>query len=641
MTSVITGIERLTQYMTRCLIDRSFAFAKDGVVSALTDIRLLPQMHLKNDMTHPQFTAKTLGFVFLASIYAALTASSQAARPNVVVIMSDDQGGGDYGFLGNKVIRTPELDAMSERSGLLSKFYVSPVCAPTRASLMTGRYNYRTRCVDTYIGRAMMDTDEVTIAEFLREAGYRTGIYGKWHLGDNYPMRPMDQGFQDCLVHRGGGIGQPSDPIGAEGKYTDPTLFKNGVETPMKGYCTDIYFDAAMEFIESTVANQQNFFTYIATNAPHGPFHDVPEDLYQEYRDIDFSPILINKQMRPERLKSETDKLARIAAMITNIDENIGRLFKKLDALHIRENTIVVYLNDNGPNTLRYVGEMRGMKTHVDDGGIRSPLVFHWPASVAARKTTDILCAHIDLLPTILDACHVQLPAGHKIDGRSFLPLLTRDNVDWPKRQVVLPAPRGNVPQKFYHFALHEEPWKLVHPSGFGNESISGQPQLELYDLSKDPRQQNDLSAQFPDVFRRLRRDYENWFEDVSSTRPDNYAPPRIVIGSPHERRAVLTRQDWRHATGQVWGRRSNGFWLLKAPEAGVYEVELIFKEGHPEGKATITAGSASARVDIAANKIRGHVTQMHLPCGDLKLSVDVVFDGNTQGPHQVILTRK
>ncbi|MGY9003344.1 MAG: sulfatase-like hydrolase/transferase, partial [Rhodospirillales bacterium] len=197
--------------------------------------------------------------------------------------MSDDQGGGDYGFMGNNVIRTPELDAMTQRSGLLSKFYVSPVCAPTRASLMTGRYNYRTRCVDTYVGRAMMDPAEVTIAELLRAADYHTGIYGKWHLGDNYPMRPMDQGFEDSLIHRGGGIGQPSDPIGAEGKYTDPTLLKNGIETPMKGYCTDIYFDGAMDFIESTVKRKENFFTYIATNAPHGPYHDVPEKLYQEY----------------------------------------------------------------------------------------------------------------------------------------------------------------------------------------------------------------------------------------------------------------------------------------------------------------------------------------------------------------------
>ena len=209
------------------------------------------------------------------------------------LIMSDDQGVGDYGFMGNTVIRTPALDAMHARSGFLSRFYVSPVCAPTRASLMTGRYNYRTRCVDTYLGRAMMDTEEVTLAECLRDAGYRTGIYGKWHLGDNYPMRAMDQGFQESLLHRGGGIGQPSDPIGAEGKYTDPVLFKNGEEVAMQGYCTDIFFDAAMDFISNSVASKDPFFTYIATNAPHGPFDDVPTNLYEEYKKTDLSPLLV------------------------------------------------------------------------------------------------------------------------------------------------------------------------------------------------------------------------------------------------------------------------------------------------------------------------------------------------------------
>ena len=591
-------------------------------------------------------TAISLACLFtgvLSQLFAVATLAAE--RPNVIVIMSDDQGGGDYGFMGNDVIQTPELDAMRQRSGLLSRFYVSPVCAPTRASLMTGRYNYRTRCIDTFVGRAMMDSEEVTLAEFLGEAGYRTGIYGKWHLGDNYPLRAMDQGFQDSLVHRGGGIGQPSDPIGAEGKYTDPTLFKNGVETPMKGYCTDIYFDAALEFISQSVKDGQNFFTYIATNAPHGPFHDVPPKLYEEYLQADFSSILVQK-LNPERRKQEHDKLARIAAMITNIDENVGRLFRELDALGIRENTIVVYLNDNGPNTMRFVGDMRGMKTNVDDGGIRSPLLFHWPAKVAAGQTSDMLCAHIDVLPTILDACDVAVPSGHKIDGRSFLPLLTGDDANWPNRQVVLQTHRGNVPQRFHHFALHEHPWKLVHPSGFGKESFDGEPKLQLYNLSTDPRQQNDIAENYPDVVRRLKAGYENWFADVSSSRIDNYAPPRIVIGTPHEEQSVLTRQDWRHTAGENRAPNSNGFWLLEAMEPGSYDVELIFAAAHPAGKATIsvtstTGTSLTVPLDVAADQQRGHSTTVNLPAGKMKLVVDVVFNDKTQGPHQVMLTRK
>jgi arylsulfatase A-like enzyme len=597
-----------------------------------------PQTTTLNNMKPPnnlRIIASLVGCVATCFSHCAA-----AERPNVIVIMSDDQGGGDYGFLGNEVIRTPELDAMHKRSGFLSKFYVSPVCAPTRASLMTGRYNYRTRCIDTFVGRAMMDTDEVTMAELLRDAGYRTGIYGKWHLGDNYPLRAMDQGFQDSLIHRGGGIGQPSDPIGAEGKYTDPTLVKNGEEVSMKGYCTDIYFDAAMEFIGKSTKDGDNFFTYIATNAPHGPFHDVPPELYEEYKNVDFTPILVNT-LSPKRMAAETDTLARIAAMITNIDQNVGRLFKRLDALGVLDNTIVVYLNDNGPNTMRFVGNMRGMKTGVDDGGIRSPLLFHWPAKVAAGATSDAMSAHIDLLPTILDACEVDVPANHKLDGRSFLPLLTKPDAAWPARQLVFQTHRGNEPQRYHHFAIHEDPWKLVHPSGFGKESFAGEPKLELYNLSSDPRQQKNVVAEFPAVVDRLKSGYEAWFADVSSTRPDNFAPPRIVIGTDHETRSVLTRQDWRHESGQPWAANSNGYWLLEAPAAAEYEIEILFAGDHPAGTATITAGEISTQLEVSATQQRGHLKQLKLPPGKMKLAVDVVFNGKTQGPHQVILTRK
>ena len=198
--------------------------------------------------------------------------------PNIVLIMTDDMGYGDLGVHGNPIIQTPNLDAMAKRSASMSTFYVSPVCAPTRACLMTGRYNYRTRCIDTYIGRAMMDTEEVTVAELLGDNGYATGIFGKWHLGDCYPMRPMDQGFQESLIHRGGGIGQPSDPVGGEGKYTDPILFRNGVEEQQTGYCTDVYYSNAMQFIEKSAKQKKPFFVYLPDNCPHGPFHDVPPD---------------------------------------------------------------------------------------------------------------------------------------------------------------------------------------------------------------------------------------------------------------------------------------------------------------------------------------------------------------------------
>ncbi|TWU44785.1 Arylsulfatase precursor [Rubripirellula tenax] len=573
-------------------------------------------------------------------LVSADTSLAVEERPNVIIIMSDDQGVGDYGFMGNQVIRTPALDAMHARSGFLSKFYVSPVCAPTRASLMTGRYNYRTRCVDTYLGRAMMDPDEVTLAECLRDAGYQTGIYGKWHMGDNYPMRAMDQGFQDSLVHRGGGIGQPSDPIGAEGKYTDPVLFKNGREVPMKGYCTDIYFDAAMEFISSSTEAGDPFFAYIATNAPHGPFDDVPHKLYEEYRNTDLSSLLVSP-LPEKRREEEFDKLARIAAMITNIDENVARLFSRLDELDITKNTIVIYLNDNGPNSMRYVGDMRGMKTHVDDGGIRSPLLFHWPLKVEPGATSSKLCAHIDVFPTILDACNVPIPTSGKIDGRSFLSLLTDEDANWPTRQVVFQAHRGNVPQPLNHFAIHEDPWKLVHPSGFGNERIKGDAKLELYNLEKDPRQLHDVAAVHPEITNRLTKAYEAWFADVSSTREDNFAPPRIVIGTEHETATVLTRQDWRHASGEAWAKESNGDWLLNASDSGKYEFEIILdSDQHPAGTATVAAGNLVDHFEIIAGQQRGHRTTLSLPKGDVNLSIELTLGEKSMGPHQVVVTR-
>jgi arylsulfatase/arylsulfatase A len=207
------------------------------------------------------------------------------APPNVVLIMTDDQGYGDLGATGNPVIRTPNLDRLARQSVEVESFYVSPVCAPTRASLMTGRYNYRTGVTDTYLGRAMMHTDEVTLAEMLREKGYRTGIFGKWHLGDNYPMRPGDQGFEESLVHAGGGLCQPAGP--PENTYFDPSLLHNGKRVKTTGYCSDVYTDAAIRFIGEH--RQEPFFVYLPFNCPHGPYQ-VAEKYSKPYEDLRMKP---------------------------------------------------------------------------------------------------------------------------------------------------------------------------------------------------------------------------------------------------------------------------------------------------------------------------------------------------------------
>ena len=302
-------------------------------------------------------------------------------RPNIVLIMTDDQGWAQLGSHGDPVLKTPHLDALAEEAVEMTRFYVSPVCAPTRAALMTGRYNYRTGVVDTYLGRAMMHPDEVTIAEILGGNGYRTGIFGKWHLGDNYPLRTVDQGFQESVVHKGGGIGQPSDPPGSD--YFDPILFHNGEQKQFSGYCTDVYFDEAMRWIGD--GGDAPFFAYIPTNAPHSPY--LVPDSYRE----------------PYAQQGLSDKDARIYGMITNIDENVGKLLAHLESTGLASNTIFIFMTDNGPTTRLYHAGLREQKGSVYENGIRVPFLARWPEQLEPRKT-DRMGAHIDIAPTLLAA---------------------------------------------------------------------------------------------------------------------------------------------------------------------------------------------------------------------------------------------
>ncbi|WP_339910872.1 arylsulfatase [Symmachiella dynata] len=580
-----------------------------------------------------------VGFVDAATVAAA-------DRPNVILIMTDDQGYGDLGATGNPLIRTLNIDAMAKRSAQMERFYVSPVCAPTRACLMTGRYNYRTRAIDTYIGRAMMETDEVTIAEMLGAAGYATGIFGKWHLGDNYPLRAMDQGFQESFVIRGGGIGQPSDPPGGEGKYTDPILFHNGQEAPQTGYCTDVYFDAAMNWIETQHDSHTPFFAYIPTNAPHGPFDDVPEAEYEQYKKIDLG----NDQFPQEtghRLpkKANQDKRARIFAMISNVDANVGRLFEKLDALKITDNTVVIFMVDNGPNGMRYVAGMRGMKSRVHEGGVRSPFYVHWPARLKAGQSSDRIAAHIDVLPTLLDACEVPVPEGVQLDGRSVLPLLEGKADDWPERTIYIQAHRGDVPVRFHNFVAINQDWTLLNDSGFGREKLPRPPKFELYDMTADPLQMHNVVAEQADVAKQMRQAYETWFDDVSSTREDNYAPPRIYLGTPHENPVVLTRQDWRRTSRDSgWQPDSRGYWELFVATAGRYDVNVTYKPREFKETLSLNVGGKTLTADVAADSTEHTFRDVELTAGDARLTLDLVRVGKgeaVRGPWQVSVSKQ
>lgn len=567
-----------------------------------------------------------------------------ADPPNVVLIVTDDQGWGDFSFRGGGGIDTPHLDALAAAGTRVEPFYVHPVCAPTRASLMTGRWCQRTRAFDTAIGRAMMEPDEVTIAEVLGEAGYRTGLFGKWHLGDCYPMQPQDQGFDEVLMHRGGGIGQPSDPEGGERRYTDPVLFdEEGDRVGAEGYCTEVYADAAIDFARRAVADEKPFLAYLATNAPHGPFHDVPPDLYAKYRERDLSPSAFAETPGGHPLPEEhdEDRLARIFAMIEDVDRAVGRVLAALDELGVAEDTLVLFLVDNGPNTRRFVGGMRGRKGSVYEGGVRSPLLARWPGRLEAGRVVERVAAHVDLLPTLAEACGASTD-GLDLDGRSILPLLEGRETPWPDRAIVIQAHRGDAPVPYHNAMLRTDRWKLVNPSGFGRELASVEPAWELYDMRADPLETRDVADEHPEVVEELAARYDAWFEDVASTRPDPFAPPRIVLGSDAAPEVHLTRQDWRRlGDGHGGGGRARGEWHVRVAREASYRVRVRFPGNVEPSRVRLTLGSTEVEAEVPADAREHTFEEVRLEAGAGELACELVTAEGAVGAYQVIVARE
>ncbi len=493
----------------------------------------------------------------------------ERGRPNVLLILTDDQGYGDLGCHGNPRIRTPRLDRFARESVRLKTFCVSPVCSPTRASLLTGRYNYRTGVVDTYLGRSLMHPDETTLAEVLAAAGYRTGIFGKWHLGDTAPLRPIDQGFQRALVLKGGGIGQPSDPSGG-GTYQDPILQDNGRSKRFSGYCSDILTGAAIDFV--TADDDRPFFAYLAFNCPHEPLQ-APEAELAAYQKMDLSPSAFPQLGHPipPGLISPREDIARVYAMITNIDTNVGRILDALASRGLAEDTIVIFLTDNGPAKVRFNAGLRGYKGTVYEGGIRVPCYVRWPGHFPAGRVVDRLAAHIDLFPTLLEACRVPIPRDLKLDGKSLLPLLRGATLNaWPDRTLFFQWHRGDTPEPDRAFAARSQRYKLLRREPpKGSREV---PKLELYDLAIDPGEERDIAESRPDLVERMHAEYLAWFRDVSSTR--GFGPVRIDLGGPTEDPTVLTRQDWRGPRAG-WELNDLGYWEVNVVRGGRFTVEL------------------------------------------------------------------
>ncbi|WKN43512.1 arylsulfatase [Tunicatimonas pelagia] len=510
-------------------------------------------------------------FPFLFLSFSFTSFAQTADRPNVLLIITDDQGYGDLGFTGNPHIKTPVLDQLAEESTRLTNFYVSPVCAPTRSSLMTGRYSLRTGVHDTYNGGATMATSEVTIAEMLKNVNYRTGIFGKWHLGDNYPSRPNDQGFDESVIHLSGGMGQVGDfttHFQKDSSYFDPVLWHNGKQQAYDGYCSDIFAEQAIEFIKQNQSSP--FFCYLSFNAPHTPLQ-VPDKYYQMYKDIDPTAGFDDGRPFPDMSEKDKEDARKVYGMVTNIDDNLRKVFSTLDELNIADNTIVIFMTDNGPQQRRYVAGMRGRKGSVYRGGVRVPFFMRYPAQFSESREIETTTAHLDVLPTLADLCSAQLPKNRMIDGKSWLPLLQGNTVDWGNRPLFFYWTR-KYPELYHNIALQQSDYKLVGQTSY-NAELSD---FELFNVNKDPYEQQNLVDEQPEVAQSLKQQLDQHFYELIQS-PNLANPPAVVIGSDAEDPTFLNRND---ASGErgIWAQEEVfGKWRVEVAQEGYYDFNFRF----------------------------------------------------------------
>ena len=574
----------------------------------------------------------------LVAAAAAFAGGDPPRRPNIVVMITDDQGYGDVGVHGNPRLRTPHLDRLASEGARFEAFHVSPVCAPTRASLLTGRYNYRTGAVDTYLGRALMDPDERTLAEMLSAAGYRTGIFGKWHLGDSFPLRAIDQGFAEALTLNGGGIGQPSDPPGGE-RYHDPLLRRGGRWEQSKGYVSDVITDAAVAFIRRH--RGRPFFAYLAFNAPHTPL-EAPADALARYQALGLRASDFAGPGHPIGAAFDAETTARVYGMVENVDTNVGRVLAALDGLGLREDTIVVFLTDNGPQQPRYNAGLKGLKGTVHDGGIRVPFFVRWPGRVRADRVIDRIAAHIDVVPTLLDLSGVPSPPGVRLDGRSLRPLLTGEpGGDWHDRTLFFQWHRGDVPERGRAFAARSQRYKLVQAIGNGQSPPPAGTRPQLYDMAADPYELHDLAGERPEVAAGLQREYDAWFAEVTAARDYTDAGvARIAVGAPQENPVRLTRQDWRGPKAG-WTPASIGHWLIDVRRGGAYTITMRIAPPTQAGRATLTVGGTTLEQPVAAGAAVVTFREARLAPGAARLEAVVTAGHEARGALDVVVTRK
>lgn len=558
---------------------------------------------------------------------------AEAKRPNVILVMTDDQGYGDLSCHGNPTLQTPNLDSLHAESVRFTDFHVAPFCTPTRAALMTGRYPARTGAYRTSSGRTALHDREKTLGDLFTRNGYATGMFGKWHLGDCAPSRPMDKGFERSVWHRCGGLTQISDYWTND--YFDDTYLIGDRQTKFEGYCTDVWFDEAMKFMSSVAADaggSKPFFVYLPTNAPHGPL------------------LVADKWKKPFLDMGLSRNLASFKGMVANFDWNLGRLKTFLAKESLAEDTILIFMTDNGTGggtefidggriygwakTPAENAAMRGGKSSAYDGGHRVPLFVRWPAGkLGEPRDIETLTAHLDITPTLMDLCDLERPdSWPPLDGRSLTPLLQHPAAEWPERTLHTQMHGGNG------YTKPGDPWEIGTAMTERWRLVEGD---ELYDIVADPEQRTNLADQHPDVVDTLTHEHLAWFESV---KPGMEAT-RIVIGSDVAPVTELTSQDWVTPRGnppwshtQVVRRAmSNGPWHLDVAAAGRYRISL---SRWPQylGKGI---DSVSAKIEIADQTLTTQIDDpaktvtadfiVTLPAGPTELKTTLTLQNGKQ----------
>ncbi|TWU30675.1 arylsulfatase [Novipirellula artificiosorum] len=493
-----------------------------------------------------------------------------AAPPNIVFVITDDQGYGDVGYTGNPIIKTPNIDRLAGESSQLTDYHVAPTCSPTRAALLTGHWTDRTGVWHTVNGRSMLRENEVTLGQMLKDAGYATGMFGKWHLGDNFPYRPEDRGFTEVYRHGGGGVGQTPDLW--DNAYFDGSYFHNGKVVPAKGFCTDVFFAEAQRFIRESAAKKQPFLAYIALNAPHGPLH-TPQKYLNLYSD-------------------QPPAIAAFFGMISNIDDNVGATRALLRELGIERDTLFIFTTDNGTATGAKIfnAGMRGAKGSEYEGGHRVSFIAHWPAAGWDKeRVSDTLCHAVDVVPTLLEVTGAKQPSNVKFDGRSIRSLLdpTKTAEAWPHdRMLITDSQRVRDPIKWKQTAVMSNKWRLVNGT-------------ELYDIKADPSQEHNVIAEHPAQADQMRSFYDSWWAELEPTFSQT---TEIHIGAADHPIVSLTGHDWIQEALPPWNqqhiREADGYGVKKTSQKNTPKtntenlkpVEKSVHQGHWAVKV-VTAG--------------------------------------------------